>query len=127
MRKLILEVGAEIEAPVALVADLLKQDLVASVQPLGGGRYLPTTHVDGERTTFAIQGGWWYRGEHTVEPHPRGTRYVHRVNNVAQWMRWAVPLANKGFRGFESATRAAVADRVAKLGKRLGCRAELIS
>jgi hypothetical protein len=75
--------------------------------------------------TVAYQGGWWYRGEWSVLPHPEGARVVHRVYNVAARMRWGVPLANRFFIGFEERTREAFAAGIARLGKQLGCPARL--
>ncbi|GAA3309592.1 hypothetical protein [Nonomuraea dietziae] len=86
MRKLITEVSAVVEAS----ADDVERELRKT---LGG--------------ELAHQGGWWYRGEWSVEPHPRGALVVHRVYNVAEWMRWAVPLANQFFISYEEATREA--------------------
>jgi hypothetical protein len=51
------------------------------------------------RAVFAYQGGWWYRGETTVEPDPAGVRVTSRIYNVADRARWAVPLANRFFIG----------------------------
>ena len=68
-----------------------------------------------------VQGGWWYRGEHLALPHPEGTRYVHRVYNVAQWWRWGVPLANRLFVGYHEKLRAGMRVGLAELGTRLGC------
>ncbi|MEU4396717.1 hypothetical protein [Kribbella sp. NPDC023855] len=53
--------------------------------------------VDG--AVFSYQGGWWYRGETTVEPDPVGVRVTYRVFNVADRLTWAVPLANRFFIG----------------------------
>ena len=59
-----------------------------------------TVEVDREAGTFAVQGGWWYRGEYAVEPDPAGARVTYRVYNVAGALsRWMVPLANRGFIG----------------------------
>ncbi|MGW0810475.1 hypothetical protein [Nonomuraea sp. NPDC002799] len=84
---------------------------------------VPRTEL-GEHT-FAYQGGWWYRGEWSVAPHPEGTRVVHRVYNVAQRLRWGVPLANRLFIGFEENTRQGFADGLARLGRQLGCATRL--
>ncbi|MFI7615539.1 hypothetical protein ACIBP6_30370 [Nonomuraea terrae] len=65
--------------------------------------------------TIAYQGGWWYRGEWSVEPDPEGTRVVHRVYDVARWMRWGVPLANRFFIGFADRTRAAFEEGLTRI------------
>ncbi|MEU7899768.1 hypothetical protein AB0B45_43835 [Nonomuraea sp. NPDC049152] len=94
MKKLITEESGVVEAPVAHVERELRKAL--------GGE-------------LAHQGGWWYRGEWSVAPHPRGSLVVHRVFNVADRLRWAVPLANRFFIGFDEATREAFRQMTAKL------------
>ncbi|GAA2417901.1 hypothetical protein GCM10010404_90590 [Nonomuraea africana] len=96
-KKLIIEAAGGIEAPVAHVWNALADEL------LPGGRrtgrftvedfpgHTSTVEVAGH--TISFQGGWWYRGEWSVEPHPKGALLVHRVFNVAQWARWGVPSA----------------------------------
>ncbi|MCF6471927.1 hypothetical protein FAF44_26565 [Nonomuraea sp. MG754425] len=122
-KKLLTEVSGVVAAPVEQVWRELLGDLPG--QETG-------------RHTLAHQGGWWYRGEWSVAPHPEGTRVVHRgewsvaphpegtrvvhrVYNVAEWMRWGVPLANRFFIGFEKQTRTAFAEGLAAIGERLGC------
>lgn len=123
MRKLLVEVIGGLDAPASAVSELVRADLATAT----GGRYAPTVAVDGERTTYAIQGGWWYRGEYTIEPDDKGgTRFSHHVYNVAAWMRWAVPLANKGFIGFRETTRRGIEAQLRRLGDRLDCRTWLI-
>ncbi|WNV86790.1 hypothetical protein [Umezawaea sp. Da 62-37] len=68
-----------------------------------------------------MQGGWWYRGEHHALPHPEGTRYVHRVYNVAQWWRWGVPLANKLFIGYRAGMREGMRRGLERHAAELGC------
>lgn len=119
MKKLMVSVVGGLEAPASAVSELVLGDLSAAT----GGRYTPTVEVEGARTTYAIQGGWWYRGEYTIEPDDQGgTRFTHQVFNVAQWMRWAVPLANKGFVGFRETTRQGIKAQLDRLGDRLACR-----
>ncbi|MFB4262227.1 hypothetical protein [Nonomuraea sp. GTA35] len=122
MRKLITEVAGIVEAPASRVWDALAEEL------LPGGRrsgrftvedapgHTSTVEVAGH--TISIQGGWWYRGEWSVEPHPQGALLVHRVFNVAQWMRWAVPLANRLFVGFAETTRKGFTELLADVGRR---------
>ncbi|MFF0573308.1 hypothetical protein ACFY19_16030 [Streptosporangium saharense] len=98
----------------------------------GPGRFVLRTPahamtVEVTDTTLAAQGGWWYRGEHTVEPHPEGTLLVHRVFNVAERRRWAVPLANRFFAGFGDRTRDGFARGLRRVGHELGCGTRLIS
>ncbi|MFD9944638.1 hypothetical protein ACFWYW_15540 [Nonomuraea sp. NPDC059023] len=129
MKKLITEVSGVVEAPGAKVWD----DLARSLLPGGHqeGRFTVedapghTSTVEVAGRTIAFQGGWWYRGEWSVEPHPQGSLLVHRVFNVATWMRWGVPLANRFFVGFKESTREGFAERLVQLGNRLGCSTRL--
>jgi hypothetical protein len=124
-KKLIAEVAGIVEAPVAKVFD----ELAGRLLPDGrrAGRFtvedLPghTSTVEVAGHAIAFQGGWWYRGEWSVEPHPEGALLVHRVFNVAQWMRWSVPLANRFFIGFAANTRQGFAERLGQIGRTLGC------
>ncbi|MBG0823930.1 hypothetical protein HS048_24740 [Planomonospora sp. ID91781] len=129
--KPIAEVTGIVEAPPTAVFD----DLAGALLPGGTrtGRFtvedLPghTSTVEVTGHTISVQGGWWYRGEWSVEPHPRGALLVHRVFNVAQRMRWGVPLANRFFVGFAADTRRGFADNLVQMGHRLGCPVHLMA
>ncbi|GAA0925602.1 hypothetical protein [Nonomuraea longicatena] len=54
---------------------------------------------------------------------PSGSRLTHSVYNVAQRMRWAVPLANRFFVGFGDRTRDGFAEGLRDLAAELGCAA----
>jgi hypothetical protein len=116
MKTLTLEIAGVVEAPVDHVARL-----VLDARPHNGDG--GTVEVDHVNRTVAVQGGWWYRGEYSLERHHKGTRIVHRVYNVAQRGRWAVPLANKFFIGFRDRTRTRFADQLAAYGATLACAA----
>ena len=113
-KKLITEVAGVVTAPVEQVWRALLGDRPA---------YELTTELGDH--TVAYQGGWWYRGEWSVTAHPEGARVVHRVYNVAAWLRWGVPLANRFFIGFDETTREAFAEGLARMAKELGCSARL--
>ncbi|UBU09421.1 hypothetical protein [Nonomuraea gerenzanensis] len=124
MRKTLLtEVAAVVEAPAGRVWDALAAELLPDGRRSGrftvrdAPGHTSTVEVAGH--TVAIQGGWWYRGEWSVEPHPQGALLVHRVFNVAQGMRWAVPLANRMFVGFAGTTRQAFTELHAKVKGRV--------
>ncbi|NUP66758.1 MAG: hypothetical protein HOW71_31805 [Nonomuraea sp.] len=126
-KKLLAEAAGILEAPVATVWDLLAEELLPdgrrsgrfTVQDFPG--HTSTVEVCGH--TISVQGGWWYRGEWSVEPHSKGALLVHRVFNVAQRARWAVPLANRLFIGLAENTRAAFMAKLTQMGRRLGCSA----
>ena len=129
MRKsLLVEVSGVVEAPPERVREaLVNRDPLVK----GEGRFtvedLPghTLTVEVTDRSIAYQGGWWYRGEWSLTEHPQGTLIVHRVYNVAERMRWAVPLANRFFIGFDQATREGFTERLAQIGEDLGCAAHL--
>jgi hypothetical protein len=53
------------------------------------GAYCAGFNITDERRVVAIQGGWWYRGVTSVEPHPNGTLVTYTVVNVAPgWTKW---------------------------------------
>ncbi|MFI7105464.1 hypothetical protein ACIBK9_04080 [Nonomuraea sp. NPDC050227] len=113
-KRLITEVAGVVGAPVERVWQALTRSLPEH----------PMT-VEQNGYTVAYQGGWWYRGEWTVLPHPEGARVEHRVYDVAERGRWAVPLANRFFIGFAQRTRKGFAEGIARIGKELGCSARL--
>jgi hypothetical protein len=141
---LLCEAEGVIEAPVERVAALLLRVRPGPVGPgncflladyggtLTGGPERFTLAAPGHSMTvevgpgrLAVQGGWWYRGEYHLTPDPRGTRLVYRVHNVAERMRWGVPLANRFFIGLRPSVRQAVAGLLGRVGAELGCRSEL--
>jgi hypothetical protein len=79
-----------------------------------------TVEVDPTRRTLAVQGHWWYRGVHTVTPHPRGSLVDYRVHNVASWGRRMVPLMQ-----WRQPTRMRrdLDELLRMLGEQLGCAA----
>jgi hypothetical protein len=79
-----------------------------------------TVEVDPARRTLAVQGHWWYRGVHTVAPHPRGSLVQYRVHNVASWGRWMVPLMQWRLR---TRMRRDLDQLLRMIGERLGCAA----
>ncbi|MGR6917490.1 hypothetical protein ACU635_24915 [[Actinomadura] parvosata] len=123
-KKLLAQAAGIVEAPAARVWDALAAELLPdgrrsgrfTVEDFPG--HTSTVEVSGH--TIAFQGGWWYRGEWSVEPHPQGALVVHRVFNVAQRLRWGVPLANRLFIGFAESTRTGFLDGLAKIGRRVG-------
>ncbi|MFB9722582.1 hypothetical protein [Planobispora longispora] len=124
-KKLIVEVAGIVEAPAAAVFDGLADALLPDGRRTGRFTVedLPghTSTVEVTDRAISFQGGWWYRGEWSVEPHPEGALLTHRVFNVAQWGRWGVPLANRFFIGFAGRTRKGFDENLAQLGRRLGC------
>jgi hypothetical protein len=96
VKKLLVEVSGTVAGP----ADVVLERVVAMIAGY------PGFEIDRERGTVATQGGWWYRGEYTVDSSQAGADggpasvVTHRVYNVAEWMRWGVPLANRLFIGY---------------------------
>ncbi len=53
------------------------------------------TEIDKQHRFIAVQGGWWYRGVHSIEPHERGSLISYRVYNLEQGpARWLIPWMN---------------------------------
>jgi hypothetical protein len=78
--RLLKELRGVVEAPVEQVAPLV---LVAPAAP---GVTVALDHAAG---TLVVQGGWWYRGETSVRPHPGGTLITYRIVDIAPRGRWA--------------------------------------
>jgi hypothetical protein len=58
------------------------------IRPPGANR--TGFHIANGHRVVAIQGGWWYRGVTSVEPHGGGTLVTHTVINVAPGLgKWA--------------------------------------
>jgi hypothetical protein len=138
------EITGVIDAPVPAVADLLFRvrpgqvgtDNAVLLAATGssitltggpdrfvaaGAGHRMTVEIDRARPAIAVQGGWWYRGEYALVPGPdQGTRVIYRIFNVADRARWAVPLANRFFIGFERDARRAFATTIREIGGRLG-------
>ena len=103
MRDVLVEVSAEVPVP----PDVVLARVIA-VMP-------GATEIDRERRLVALQGGWWYRGEYLVTPTATGSTVTHRVRNVAERGRWAVPLANRMFIGYRERTERNFAEFIASL------------
>ena len=76
-----------------------------------------TVAVDPAAGTLSVQGGWWYRGETSVRPHPRGTLVTYRILDIAPQGRWATWLVSR--RPLREAP-AVFAGGLAATGRRLG-------
>ncbi|MCA2229057.1 hypothetical protein [Nonomuraea aurantiaca] len=135
MRKsLLVEVSGVVEAPPERVREaLIDRDTLIDRKSMVDreGRFTVEYHpghtmtVEVTDRSIAYQGGWWYRAEWSLTGHPQGTLVVHRVYNIAERMRWAVPLANRFFMGFDEATREGFAEGLAQIGGDLGCSVHL--
>lgn len=119
MKKLLAEVSGVIEAPV----DQVWPEVLADLGRAWAAH--PSPKRENGDHAVAFQGGWWYRGEWSATPHPRGTLVVHRVYNVAEHLRWGVPLANRFFVGLEGKTREGFKAGIVRIGAKLGCSARL--
>jgi len=84
--RLLKELQGVVEAPIERVAPVV---LVAPVAP---GVTVAVDHAAG---MLSVQGGWWYRGETTVRPHPRGTLVTYRILDIAPQGRWATWLVSR--------------------------------
>jgi hypothetical protein len=82
-----------------------------------------TVVVDPAAGTLSVQGGWWYRGETSVRPHPRGALVTYKILDVAPQGRWATWLVSR--RPLREAP-AVFAAGLAATGRRLGVPAYVI-
>jgi hypothetical protein len=108
--KPIVEVSGIVAAPAGVVVDRM-----ADYFDSWRGSPFPAVEIDRQGRTVAIQGGWWYRGEYTVDDHPGGSRVTHRVYNVATRLRWGVPLANRLFIGYRPKVEAGFQELLGRL------------
>ncbi len=95
--------------------------IAACAQP-GGGR----VEVDPRRHRLAVQGEWWYRGEYTVEPHPRGSLVVYRVYNIAPGAGWWAAQLVQG-PGHARTMRGHLHDLLQGIGDHLRCESSLLA
>jgi hypothetical protein len=95
--------------------------IAACAQP-GGGR----VEVDPRRHRLAVQGEWWYRGEYTVEPHPRGSLVVYRVYNIAPGAGWWAAQLVQG-PGHARTMRRHLHDLLQGIGDHLRCESSLLA
>lgn len=93
------------------------------------GAHAGTAEEDPQRHLFAVQGGWWYRGEHRLAGHAVGTAVTFSVYNIARRGRWAVPLVLWQYRVAGNLSEATVtadfAGTLRTIGDDLDCRAYL--
>lgn len=94
----------ELDGRTSAARDRLIDLIVERFRGMPGGTH--ELRVDRENGRVTYQGGWWYRGEYDVEPDESGSVVRYRVFNAATRARWAVPLANRFFVGFQDSQRA---------------------
>lgn len=80
--------------------------------------------VDKQHYSFAVQGEWWYRGVHSVEPHTRGSLLVYRVYNVAPGASWWIAQLVQG-RNHARDVKKQFRKTLRAVGERLECDAKL--
>ena len=95
--------------------------VAASAQP-GEGR----VEVDTRGHRLTVQGEWWYRGEYTVEPHPRGSLVVYRVYNIAPGAGWWAAQLVQG-PGHARTMRGHLHDLLRIIGDQLRCESRLVA
>jgi hypothetical protein len=95
------------------------QPYVTSIGKPGNGKI--TIEVDKVQHSIATQGEWWYRGVHTVKPHPRGSLVTYEVYNIAPGIgHWAA----QWVQGRENAgkMKGQLRASLEAIGKQLGCK-----
>ena len=90
----------------------------------GEGR--ATVEVDRRRHQIAVQGEWWYRGVHSVEPHLRGSLVTYEVYNVAPGIGWWAAQLVQG-RANARTMASQLQSLLNTIGQWLGCKVSLLS
>lgn len=98
------------------------QPFTIAVGEPGEGRL--NLEVDKQHHSFAVQGEWWYRGVHSVEPHTRGSLLVYRVYNVAPGASWWLAQLVQG-QNHARDLKEQFRKTLRAVGERLGCDAKL--
>jgi hypothetical protein len=122
-----------VEAPVEQVwqAVLEENDLSEIVRKaqqnpiITEDQYAGRTEIDTQKHTILRQGHWWYRGIHTVEQHARGSLIRYEVWNIAPGVGWWAAQMVQGPQHARE-MRGIMEGALQNIGKRLGCRAELV-
>jgi hypothetical protein len=83
------------------------------------------TEIDPQKHTVLRQGHWWYRGIHSVEAHPRGSLIRYDVWNIAPGVGWWAAQMVQGPQHARE-MQGIMRESLQMIGKRLGCRAELM-
>jgi hypothetical protein len=84
-----------------------------------------TIEVDKKEHSIAIEGEWWYRGVHSVEPHERGSLVFYSVYNIAPGLgHWAAQLVQGPQHAREMEDE--LTRFLKAIGARLGCAVEVI-
>jgi len=89
-RPALLVLRGTVPAPVDAVADVLFDTGPGGRSPVRAGEPGVTVTADPAAHMLAVQGGWWYRAEITLEPDPDGCLVTQRILDVADRLRWGV-------------------------------------
>lgn len=118
--RLLTEVEGVVVAAPDVVADALRLRLLERTAGEGAARL----EIDAPHRRYAVEGGWWYRGEYSVvSAGPGRSSITLRVFDVAQRLAWGVALANRGFVGFAARTREDFETLLAELAEDVQARA----
>jgi hypothetical protein len=77
--------------------------------------------VDRANHRISIYGGWWFMGEYTIMPHPKGSLLTYHLSNAATGVSGAI--AGLLHRRELKAVGPALEQMLHRLGERLGCAA----
>ncbi len=102
-----------------------KKGSVFSVSKGEHGEGRITIEVDAQANWIAVQGEWWYRGVHTVAPHKQGSLVTYSIYNIASGVGWWMAQLVQGPQQAR-VMHAQLAEGLAGMGKRLGCKTEMI-
>jgi hypothetical protein len=77
--------------------------------------------VDQANYSISIYGGWWFRGEYTIRPHPEGSLLTYSLSNAATGVSGSI--AGLLHRRELMAAKPTLEQMLQRLGERLGCAA----
>ena len=111
--RLLLTMRGVIEAPVDAVTSALLNQV--------RGSHVGVSVVSDKQTRkIVVEGGWWYRGETSIEPHVQGSLVTYQILDVADRWRWAAAIISRKPIGQAPYV---FADQLQAVGQELGCRA----
>jgi len=126
-----------VEAPVAKVWEVLieinpllseaeKQAIVRQDAPLHTTSAVGKLEIDKQHHHIVLEGAWWYRGMHSVEPDARGSRVVYGIYNIAPGIGWWMAQRVQGPQAARDMGKQ-LHDLLLTIGSRLDCKAYLLA
>ncbi|MEV4347968.1 hypothetical protein AB0J83_26225 [Actinoplanes sp. NPDC049596] len=109
-------------SPIAVTGTIEETDVGDQFEVVQEGGKVSVT-VDRAARSVTLEGAWWYRGVHSVEPYEQGSLVRFRIFNIAAGHGWAVRFVSRG--PLNSAPRS-FAETIERLGLELGAPARVL-